>query len=170
MISVKSLLNPLSSEPQDTQFPSTSLLNKSSNPSLALVVRSKMNKETDNSSETKINGAVNFPPFEDLDKESLLEVLKYGVHQLGRIARCPRHIPYNSEKKDFLGKTGREGFEGELSRMTFYDLVKEVGIVFEYQYKVPGDEKTYTVLWDYNVGLVRITPFFKCCKYSKVRI
>lgn len=24
-------------------------------------------------------------------------------------------------------------------------------------------------MWDYNVGLVRITPFFKCCKYSKVR-
>ncbi|KAI9804696.1 MAG: hypothetical protein M1833_006771 [Piccolia ochrophora] len=22
-------------------------------------------------------------------------------------------------------------------------------------------------MWDYNVGLVRITPFFKCCKYSK---
>lgn len=24
-------------------------------------------------------------------------------------------------------------------------------------------------MWDYNVGLVRVTPFFKCCKYSKVR-
>lgn len=24
-------------------------------------------------------------------------------------------------------------------------------------------------MWDYNVGLVRMTPFFKCCKYSKVR-
>ena len=24
-------------------------------------------------------------------------------------------------------------------------------------------------MWDYNIGLVRITPFFKCCKYSKVR-
>lgn len=31
-----------------------------------------------------------------------------------------------------------------------------------------GDEREYAVLWDYNVGLVRITPFFKCCKYSKV--
>ena len=25
-------------------------------------------------------------------------------------------------------------------------------------------------MWDYNVGLVRVTPFFKCCKYSKVAI
>lgn len=23
-------------------------------------------------------------------------------------------------------------------------------------------------MWDYNVGLVRMTPFFKSCKYSKV--
>ena len=25
-------------------------------------------------------------------------------------------------------------------------------------------------MWDYNVGLVRVTPFFKCCKYSKVEV
>lgn len=24
-------------------------------------------------------------------------------------------------------------------------------------------------MWDYNVGLVRMTPFFKACQYSKVR-
>jgi hypothetical protein len=23
-------------------------------------------------------------------------------------------------------------------------------------------------MWDYNVGLVRITPFFKCGQYAKV--
>lgn len=41
--------------------------------------------------------------------------------------------------------------------------------VFQYMFKVPGDESDYTVMWDYNVGLVRMTPFFKCCKYSKVQ-
>jgi hypothetical protein len=40
-------------------------------------------------------------------------------------------------------------------------------IVFQYTYKVPGDEKEYVVVWDYNVGLVRMTPFFKSCKYTK---
>lgn len=40
--------------------------------------------------------------------------------------------------------------------------------VFQYIFKVPGDDSEYTVMWDYNVGLVRMTPFFKCCKYSKV--
>jgi hypothetical protein len=42
--------------------------------------------------------------------------------------------------------------------------------VFQYTFKVPGDDKEYAVMWDYNIGLVRITPFFKCCKYSKVAI
>lgn len=41
--------------------------------------------------------------------------------------------------------------------------------MFQYIFKVPGDDNEYTVMWDYNVGLVRMTPFFKCCKYSKVR-
>lgn len=33
---------------------------------------------------------------------------------------------------------------------------------------MPGEDNDFTVMWDYNVGLVRMTPFFKCCKYSKV--
>ena len=40
--------------------------------------------------------------------------------------------------------------------------------VFQYVFKVEGVE--YVVMWDYNVGLVRMTPFFKCCKYPKVSI
>ena len=40
--------------------------------------------------------------------------------------------------------------------------------VFEYTFKLPGEEKSYRVMWDYNVGLVRMTPFFKSCKYGKV--
>lgn len=40
--------------------------------------------------------------------------------------------------------------------------------MFQYTYKLPGEEKEYTVVWDYNIGLVRMTPFFKSCKYSKV--
>jgi hypothetical protein len=77
-----------------------------------------MSKEDTTIGNTKINGVVNFPPFEDLDKATLKDVLKYGVHRLGQIATSPRHIPYSSEKKDFLGKTGREGFEGTHPAMT----------------------------------------------------
>lgn len=40
--------------------------------------------------------------------------------------------------------------------------------VFQYTYKRPGEDKEYVVVWDYNIGLVKMTPFFKSCKYSKV--
>lgn len=99
----------------------------------------------------KIKGEVNFPPFENLDELTRAGVLKFKVYPLGEITEYCRHIPYNSEKKTFLEKTGRESFE-----------------VFQYVFKVPDDEKEYTVMWDYNTGLVRITPFFKCCKFTKV--
>lgn len=61
----------------------------------------------------KTKGEVNFPPFEDLNESIILEVNKYQVHPLGSIRDCPRHIPYNSDKKSFLEKTSRESFEGQ---------------------------------------------------------
>ncbi|PBP24739.1 hypothetical protein BUE80_DR004326 [Diplocarpon rosae] len=114
--------------------------------------KTKMNKDGAVFTKGKIKGEVRFPPFERLDEDVLREVQKFQIYPLGNIQEYSRHIPYNSEKKSFLEKTGRESFE-----------------VFQYVFKVPGDEKEYVVMWDYNIGLVRITPFFKCCKYSKVR-
>lgn len=43
-------------------------------------------------------------------------------------------------------------------------------LVLKYEFRrpdgeVPGD---FTVMWDYDVGLVRITPFFKCLGFAKV--
>lgn len=63
----------------------------------------------------KIKGEVKFPPFERLDEETIREVEKFQVHPLGKIQEYSRHIPYNSEKKSFLEKTGRESFEGKKS-------------------------------------------------------
>lgn len=60
----------------------------------------------------KTKGDVNFPPFECLDENILREIEKYQVYPLGQIEEFPRHIPYNSDKKNFLEKTGRESFEG----------------------------------------------------------
>ena len=63
----------------------------------------------------KIKGEVNFPPFEQFDGETIREVQRFEVYPLGKIQEYCRHIPYNSEKKNFLEKTGRESFEGWLS-------------------------------------------------------
>ncbi|KAF2215661.1 hypothetical protein CERZMDRAFT_94063 [Cercospora zeae-maydis SCOH1-5] len=70
----------------------------------------------------------------------------------GRIEDYARRIPYSSEKKDFLNKTGRDAFD-----------------VFQYTFVVPGDlnRKEHVVMWDYRIGLVRITPFFKALKHTK---
>lgn len=33
---------------------------------------------------------------------------------------------------------------------------------------MPDEDKIYTVMWDYNIGLVRTTSLFKCNHYNKV--
>ncbi|CAK7215812.1 hypothetical protein SCUCBS95973_002605 [Sporothrix curviconia] len=97
-------------------------------------------------------GIIRFRPFDvELDATARHAIGKFRVYPAGHIEEFCRHIPYASGKKDFFEKTGRESFE-----------------VFQYVFKVPGDDKEYHVMWDYNIGLVRMTPFFKCCKYSKV--
>lgn len=138
-----------------------------------------MVKDSGSFVKSKAKGTVNFPPFESLDERSLLEIQqRYQIVPLGKIQEYCRHIPYNSGKKDFYEKTGRESFEGQspspMLLTTRGDAVPPgldadyLHAVFQYNFKVPGDDNTYTVMWDYNVGLVRMTPFFKCCKYSKV--
>lgn len=57
-------------------------------------------------------GPINFPPFEDVDEETKQRVLKFNIPQFGSITNSCEHIPYNSSKKDFFAKTGRESIEG----------------------------------------------------------
>lgn len=43
--------------------------------------------------------------------------------------------------------------------------------VYQYTFRMPDDDRSkdpHTVMWDYNVGLVRFTSFFKSLKHSKV--
>lgn len=109
---------------------------------------------------------MNFAPFEPLDESSLREIRRFQVHPLGSIQETGERIPYNSGKKDFFTKTGREGFEGKASHPR--QVAGLTRAVFHYDFKVPGDDNNYTVMWDYSVGLVRMTSFFKCRGYSKV--
>jgi hypothetical protein len=68
----------------------------------------------------KIKGEINYPAFEILNEETLREVQKFQVYPLGKIQEYCRHIPYNSEKKNFLEKTGRESFEGSFNILRRY--------------------------------------------------
>ena len=109
-----------------------------------------------------------------LDEPALREVQRFQVRPFGSIQQTCERIPYNSGKKDFFSKTGREGFEGWLCLFVFVGLGVRVmadgEVAFHYEFKVPGDDAIYRVMWDYNVGLVRMTSFFKCRGYSKVSI
>jgi hypothetical protein len=60
-------------------------------------------------------GNVNFPPHEAGDDQELLQQhRRFQIYPLGEIFRKGvRHIPYNSDKKAFHEKTGREAFESE---------------------------------------------------------
>ncbi len=61
---------------------------------------------------SKPKGIIRFPPFEELDAAALREVEKFHVRPPSNMRDFCRHIPYNSGKKDFYEKTGRESFEG----------------------------------------------------------
>ena len=63
----------------------------------------------------KIVGHMNFPPHEAGNDDDLLaQHRKFHITPLGEIyQKGVRHIPYNSDKKDFLDKTGRDAFESK---------------------------------------------------------
>lgn len=126
MVSVADLLNP---EPPRAPLPSSRPIPAS--PSRRIVsfaddpapVRPsieslKMTNHAKLSAGNKVKGAVNFPPFEALDEASLALVRKFRVQPFGSIQDTCRLIPYNSGKKDFFSKTGREFFEGKVTQQT----------------------------------------------------
>ncbi|KAJ9640929.1 hypothetical protein H2199_005597 [Coniosporium tulheliwenetii] len=158
MMKIQALLNPLASErdeyrqtespvprsiphsipvPRSVPRSPTASTSRSYTPSNSTSTRQKVSKDAAVFVKGKLRGEINYPPYEAEDDEELATKQKaHQIHPMGSIADYCRHIPYNSEKKDFLMKTGREGFD-----------------VFQYTFKVRGDDKEYVVMWDYNIGL-----------------
>ena len=118
MVSVASLLNPvppLFEDYRDLRSPaSTTYTSGFSSPALHQLKKQKMSKDAAIFAKGKIKGETRYPPYEILNNELAMQ---YRTFQLfpenpQQIVEYPRHIPYNSEKKSFLEKTGRESFEG----------------------------------------------------------
>lgn len=55
---------------------------------------------------------VKYLPYQNCDAATTEELRKFAVYPYGQITKYPRHIPYNSDKKTFVTRTGREAFEG----------------------------------------------------------
>ena len=121
-----------------------------------------------NLTKSKLRGQVRFPPYERLDEVALQEIRRHRVTPFGYIHEACLHIPYNSGKKDFFEKTGRESFEGKWFRILCCCLGTDTNLlVFKYEFVSLENGTEYAVMWDYNIGLVRMTPFFKCLGYGK---
>jgi hypothetical protein len=115
MASIESLLNPLPNITSFSQskfhFVTDSLRDEKS---LSLHPgKQKVAKDAPVFIRGKIRGELRYPPCEDQDEELAETHQEFEIHPMGRIAQFPRHIPYNSEKKSFLEKTGRDSFEGD---------------------------------------------------------
>ncbi|CAG7916383.1 unnamed protein product [Penicillium olsonii] len=139
MLPLKSLLNP---EPE-RQSRGPPLTIPSTKPR-------KMPKDAPVFLPGKIQGQCRFPPCEERDEELTRIHKEFKLRPMGNIADFPRQIPYASDKKTFQQKTGRDSFH-----------------VFQYTFQIPGEEKEWHVMWDYNIGIVRITHLFKCNGYAK---
>lgn len=120
---------------------------------------------------SRTKGEIRYAPCEARDDEVAAQHRLFQIYPMTGIVKYCKTIPYSSEKKGFLEKTGREGFEGSvrcLQTEIGNPETKSLHLVFRYIFKVAGDETEHVVMWDYNVGLVRVTPFFKSLRHNKV--
>ena len=117
MADIKSLLNPLPDQPAPRRYVPTGLTlrtySRDLSPPPTPRKKPKLSKDAAIFIRGDIRGTLNYPPYEDRDGLLLAQHQQHEVYPMGNIADFPRHIPYNSEKKSFLEKTGRESFEGE---------------------------------------------------------
>ncbi|KAK1752098.1 hypothetical protein QBC47DRAFT_65452 [Echria macrotheca] len=156
---VESLLNqdpsraplPTSRPAFESQVPSPARTEPEASRNTSIVAAS-MTRNHNGEARPQSRGEVRFPPYENLNADALATLRRFGVNSVGSIQQSRKRIPYNSGKKEFSHKTGRDCFD-----------------VFQYDFRPPGDDagQRYIIMWDYKIGLVRMTPFFKCCKYPK---
>ena len=113
-MSVASLLNPVLEE--GSQLPSPTLtryMSESCSPASPPLKKQKISKDAAIFSRGKVQGPIRYSPWEAYDEEQIKELQRFSVYPIGKISEFRRHIPYNSDKKSFLEKTGRGSFEGE---------------------------------------------------------
>jgi len=157
----------LGSPSSQFQSPSSSVDTRDFNPTAHARKKQKVSKDAAVFTLGTIRGDCRYPPDEFRDEVLEAHHQQYEIFPMGDVANYPRHIPYNSEKKTFLDRTGRECFEGIVSLFSLSSRLTRYPVL-HYNFKVPGDDKVHCMMWDYNIGLVRITPLFKCTGYSKV--
>ena len=115
MITVASLLNPLPPPKACSSFTSSKFSTSDlySRSMLGARRRVKMSKPTSLLIKASPTGIIRYPPCEVQDDVIRAAHQDFQVQSICKIKEFPRHIPYNSDKKTFQEKTGRDAFEGE---------------------------------------------------------
>lgn len=86
--------------------------------------RPKVAKDAAIFTKAKPRGEVRYPPCEERDEELARKHREFRIHPMGDIVEYARHIPYNSDKKSFQERTGRESFEGESQQPTPHRITR----------------------------------------------
>ncbi|BCR82675.1 putative APSES transcription factor Xbp1 [Aspergillus chevalieri] len=160
MSTIQSLLNPLPDQQFPFTLPSPSLPTPRKPKPDAAPTHSHKKQKSKGLPRKKgpIRGELRYPPYEERDDGLASIHREFRMEPMGggNIRERPWHVPYNSDKKTFQHLTGRDSLE-----------------VFYYQFKLPGQaesEEPWWVMWDYNIGLVRMTHLFKSNGHSKTTI
>ncbi|KAK5071241.1 hypothetical protein LTR64_007745 [Lithohypha guttulata] len=111
MADLRHLLNPVSENKHIISMPATPNTTPTMTEMPSPRKRTKLTKDAPIFTAGPIRGQCRFPPDEFQDEELAAHHQQFEVTPFGEIADFPRHIPYNSEKKSFLEKTGREHLE-----------------------------------------------------------
>lgn len=115
-LAIGALLNPVRKERGNRfrQLPSPSPTDiMSSYPSTPSPVIGKPGRPFDKASAKKMTrGEVRFPPYITDNREIMKKQRELQMGPPEEIQFYAKHIPYSSEKKTFLSRTGRESFEG----------------------------------------------------------
>jgi hypothetical protein len=115
MAAIHSLLNPMPEpELRTLQLPSPSPSTHQSELSSPTYPRKKQKicKDAAIFVKSKVRGECRYPAHEGQDERLATRHRQHEIYPLNGIMEYPRHVPYNSEKKSFLEKTQRDGFEG----------------------------------------------------------
>lgn len=137
MAAIQSLLNPLPEvDERSLQLPSpcSTICAREFSPEPPSRKKQKLSKDAAVFTRGTIRGECRYPPCEYQDQLLAAHHQQYEIHPMGHIAEFPRHIPYNSEKKSFLDKTGRESFEGMSTlRVRLWHLLIRLSVPVHFQ-------------------------------------
>lgn len=130
MMSIESLLNPCQSplDQTDCKRLSTNFSNSYTSQSSSYEQQSPLlstyekentplPKDVTRFAISRTKGEIRYEPCEARDEEVAAQHRLFQIYPMCGIARYCKTIPYSSEKKGFLEKTGREGFEGSVLRL-----------------------------------------------------